>query len=61
MEPLKKKDFLLLATKLTEKITDPRNAKEAYQSFIRKKNIKSLKQSKVITQKSKTFKNSKHC
>ena len=36
----KEKDFLLLANKLIEKILDPRNAKEHYQSFIRKENIK---------------------
>ena len=36
----KKKDFLLLANKLIEKISDPYNAKEHYGSFIRKKNIK---------------------
>ena len=40
----KKKDFLLLANKLIEKISDPYNAKEHYGSFIRKKNIKSVKQ-----------------
>ena len=46
----KKKDLFLLATKLTEEIPDPRNANEHYQPFIRKKNTKSLKQSKIITQ-----------
>ena len=45
----KKKDSLLLANKLIEKIPDPRNAKEHYQSFIRKKNTKSVKQSEIIT------------
>ena len=39
-----KKDLLLLANKLIEKIPDPGNAKEHYQSFIRKKNTKSEKQ-----------------
>ena len=34
----KNKDLLLLADKLLEKLPDPRNAKEHYQSFIRKKN-----------------------
>ena len=29
---------------------EPHNAKEHYQSFIRKKNTKSIKQSKIITQ-----------
>ena len=38
-----KKDLLLLANKLMEKITDPHNAKERYWSSIRKKNIKSVK------------------
>ena len=32
------KYLLLLANKLIEKISDPRNAKQHYQSFIRKKN-----------------------
>ena len=38
MKCLKKKDLLLLANKLTEKVPDPRNAKERQQSFLRKKN-----------------------
>ena len=42
---LKKKDLLLLAIKLMKKIPDPCNAKEHYQSFTRKKNKKSVKQS----------------
>ena len=45
----KKKKLLLLANKLIEKIPDPRSAKEHYQSFIRKKIIKSVKQSEIIT------------
>ena len=45
----------MFTTKLTEKISDPRNAKEHYQSFIRKKNTISVKQSKIITQQPKTF------
>ena len=57
MKRLKKKYLLLLATKLAEKITDLRNAEEHYQSFIRKKNTKSVKQSEIITQQPKTFKN----
>ena len=48
----------MFATKLTDKIPDPHNAKEHYQSFIRKKNTKSVKQSKMITQEPKTFENS---
>ena len=46
---------MLLANKLVEKIPDPGNAKEHYQSFIRKKNRKSVKQSEIITYQSKTF------
>ena len=45
----KKKDLLLLGIILIEKIPDPYNAKEHYQSFIRKKNSKLVKQSKIIT------------
>ena len=40
---LEKKDLLLLAKKLIEKISDPRNAKEHNQSFLRKKNRKSVR------------------
>ena len=43
MKCFKQKDLLLLANKLIEKIPDPRNAKGHYQSFIRKKNTKSVK------------------
>ena len=42
-----KKD--LLVNKLIYKIPDPRNAKEHYQSFIRKKNTNSVKKSEIIT------------
>ena len=38
-----KKDLLLLANKLIEKISDHRNAKEHYQLFIKKENTKSIK------------------
>ena len=44
MKLLEKKDLLLLANKLIEKIPDPRDAKEHYQLFVRKKNTKSVKQ-----------------
>ena len=37
MENQRKKELQLSAIKLTEKIPDPRNSKEHYQSFIRKK------------------------
>ena len=39
-----KKDLFFFATKLIETIPDPRNAKEHYQSFIRRKNTKSVKE-----------------
>ena len=45
----------MLANKLIEKILDPRSAKQHYQSFIRRKNRKSVKQSKIITYQPKTF------
>ena len=37
------KRLVVASTKSTEKIHDPHNAKEQYQSFIRKKNTKSIK------------------
>ena len=52
-----KKDLLLLANKLIEKISNSRNPKNHYQSFIRKFYRKSVKQSKIITHQSKTFEN----
>ena len=54
---LKIKNLLLLATKLIEKATDPRNAKKHYQSFMRKKKTKSVQQSKIITPQPKNFGN----
>ena len=48
---------MLLANKLIEKTSDPRNAKEHYQSFIRKKKKKSVKKSEIITDQTKTFEN----
>ena len=36
---------------------DPSSAREHYQSFVRKKSTKSVKQSKVITYQPKTFEN----
>ena len=46
---------MLLANKLIKNILDPCNAKEHYQSFIIKKNRKSVKQSEIITYQSKAF------
>ena len=45
MKRLNKKSLLLLPNKLMKNISDPRNAKERYQSFIIKKNRKSVNQS----------------
>ena len=57
MKRWKKKDLLLLANKLIEKKPNLYDAKEHYQSFRRKKNKKSIKQSKIITNQPKTFEN----
>ena len=45
----------MLANKLIKNIPDSRYAKEQYQSFIIKKNKKSVKQSEIITDRQKTF------
>ena len=45
----------MLAKKLIKKVPDSRNTKEHYESFLRKKNKKSVKQSKIITYQPKTF------
>ena len=52
MKRLKRKDLLLLANKLIEKVPDPRNAKEHHELFLRKKNSNSVKQLEIITYKS---------
>ena len=44
-----KKELLMLANKLIEKIPDVSNAKKYYQSFIRKKYTKPVQQSEIIT------------
>ena len=54
MKRLKRKDLLLLANKLVEKLPDPSNYKEHYESFLGKKSRKSLKQSEIITYQPKT-------
>ena len=38
---------------MTEKISDPSNATEYYNSYLKKKNTKSVKQSKLIIQQLK--------
>ena len=45
----------MLVTKLIDKIADSRNRKEHYQSFLRKKNTKSVNKTELITQQPKTF------
>ena len=57
MKRLSKKNLLLVANKLTKNMPDPRNAEEQYQSFIIKKNRKSVKQSEIITYVPRTFEN----
>ena len=47
---------MLLSKKLIVKIPDSHNAKK-HQSFLRKKNRKSAKQSEIITYQTKTVKN----
>ena len=56
MKRLKRNDLLQLDNKSSEKVPDPRNAKE-HQSFLRKKNRKSVRQSQIVTYKPKNFKN----
>ena len=48
----------MFANKLIENISDPGNAKDHYQWFIKNKNTKSVKPSKIITYKPKAFENS---
>ena len=57
MKCLKIIDLLLLANKLTEKMPNLHNTKENYQSFLKKKNRKSIKQPEAITYQPKTFEN----
>ena len=52
-----KKRFIVACNQINRKILDPRNAKEHHQSFIRKKNTESVKQSKRITYQPKTYEN----
>ena len=51
----KKKDLLLLANKLIEEILDHCNAKEYYQSIIKKKNKKSANETEIIFYQTKAF------
>ena len=49
--------FVIACNQINRKNTWSCNAKEHYQSFIRKKNIKSIKQSKIVTDQPKTLEN----
>ena len=57
MKSLKKKDLLLHATKLIEKIPDPIKTKKYYQSYLRRKITKLAKRSKIINQQLKAIEN----
>ena len=58
MKHLTIKDLIkLIKRQFIKNIPNPRNAKEQYQSFIIKKNRKSVKQSKIITYQPKIFQN----
>ena len=52
------KKLLLLTKEFIEEVSDPSNAKEYYESFLRKKNKKSVKKSEIITYQPKAFVNS---
>ena len=47
----------MFAKKLTEKIPDPNNAKEYYQSYLSEKNTKLVKWSKIINQEPEALEN----
>ena len=47
---IRKKDQRLFGTKITEKVSDPSNAKEYYNSYFKRKNKKSVKRSKITTE-----------
>ena len=47
---IRKKDQKLFGTKITEKLSDPSNAKEYYNSYFKRKNKKSVKRSKITTE-----------
>ena len=58
MKRLKEKKRLVVAChQINKKPPNLHNSKEQYQSFMRKKNTKSVKQSEIITYQPKTFEN----
>ena len=48
----------MLATKLIEKLADPSNVKEYYNSYLKRKSTKLVKRLKIITQQLKATENS---
>ena len=52
-----KKRFVTTCKQVHRKILDPRNAKEHYQSFMRKEKTKSVKQSEITVCQTKAFEN----
>ena len=57
MKNFQRKYCFSFETNLFKKMLDPSNAKEHYQSFLRKKNRKSVKQSEIITYQPNIFEN----
>ena len=55
MKRLKRKDLLLFAHNLIGEVPNFRNAKQHYESYLRKQNRKSVKQSVIITYQPKIF------
>ena len=52
-----KKAVIIIAKKIIQKVSHPSNAKDNYESFLKKKNRNLVKQSKTITQQPKHFDN----
>ena len=52
-----KKRFTIICNQINKNIPDPSNTKAHYQSYLKKKNTKLTKQSKVIFQQPKTVEN----
>ena len=53
-ETFKENRFIVAWKQINKKVPDPRNAKEHYQSFLRKKNTNSVKKLKIVTHQPKT-------
>ena len=52
-----KNKYLQILAKLTESIPDPSSCQECYNSYLENKSIKSVKQSKIISQRLKAIEN----